>query len=142
MFDLQQLHTNMVDRPQISHKVLATVISYYSGRGIDGQDEAMCDAGAIAMSRDTGRIPGFGEVIGKAWKLGRISQEHGTLVQIPSNPASGHTDTALKVGEIIGIIGQHACLIAAAHQWFYIVDSDIEEGSDKVVDIWVPWKGW
>ncbi|OAX34140.1 hypothetical protein K503DRAFT_859386 [Rhizopogon vinicolor AM-OR11-026] len=102
----------------------------------------MCDAGAIAMSRDTGHIPGFGEVIGKSWKLGRISQEHGTLVRIPPNPEAGHIDPILKVGDIIGIVGQHACLIAAAHQWFYIIDSDTEEGTDKVVDIWVPWKGW
>lgn len=141
MFDLQQMHTGLIDRSQISHKVLSTVISYYPGRGSDGLDEAMCDAGAIAMSRDSGRIPGFGEVIGKLWKLGRISQEHGTLVQIPPNPESGYTDPVLKVGDILGIVGQHACLIAAAHQWIYIVDSDIE-GGDKVVDIWIPWKGW
>jgi len=33
-------------------------------------------------------------------------------------------------------------LIAAGHPWYYIIDSDSEEGSDKVVDIWIPWKGW
>ncbi|KAG1899263.1 uncharacterized protein F5891DRAFT_1040384 [Suillus fuscotomentosus] len=138
MLDLQQLHTTLIDRPQISQKVLVTVISYYPGRGSDGQDEAMCDAGAIAMSKDTGRIPGFGEVVGKSWKLGRISQEHGILVQVP--PESGRTDPTLKIGDTIEIVGQHACLIAAAHSWYYIIDSD--EGGDKVVDIWVPWKGW
>jgi len=142
MLDLQQLHTTLIDRSRISQKVLSSVISYYPGRGKDGLDEAMCDAAAIAMSKDTGRIPGFGEVIGKSWKLGRISQEHGILVQVPPNPESGHTDPSLKVGEIIEIVGQHACLIAAAHPWYYIIDSDMEGGSDKVVDVWVPWKGW
>jgi len=142
MLDLQQLYTTLVDRTRVSHKVLATVISYYPGRGSDGLDEAMCDAGAIALSKDTGRIPGFGEVIGKSWKVGRISQEHGTLVQTPPDPERGHTDPTLKVGDIIGIVGQHACLIAAGHPWYYIIDSDSEEGSDKVVDIWIPWKGW
>lgn len=140
MLDLQQLHTTLIGRPQISQKVLATMISYYPGRGSDGQDEAMCDAGAIAMSKDTGRIPGFGEVVGKSWKLGRISQEHGILVQVPPDPESGRTNPTLKIGDTVEIVGQHACLIAAAYPWYYIIDS--EEGSDKVVDIWVPWKGW
>ncbi|OAX44262.1 hypothetical protein K503DRAFT_765231 [Rhizopogon vinicolor AM-OR11-026] len=142
MLDLQQVHTNLIDRSRISQKVLASVISYYPGRGKDGLDEALCDAGGIAMSKDTGRIPGFGEVIGKSWRLGRISQEHGILVQVPPNAESGHIDPTLKVGEIVEIVGQHACLIAAAHAWYYIIDSDMEGGSDKVVDVWIPWKGW
>ncbi|KAG9314332.1 ras family-domain-containing protein [Chiua virens] len=143
MLDLQQLHTTLIDRPRISQRVLATVISYYPGRGRDGLDEAMCDAGAIAMSRDTGRIPGFGEIVGKSWRLGRISQEHGTLEQMPMDPSSvnGGADQTLKIGEIIQIVGQHACLIAAGHPWYYVVDSDADSSADKVVDIWVPWKG-
>ncbi|KIK96275.1 hypothetical protein PAXRUDRAFT_826150 [Paxillus rubicundulus Ve08.2h10] len=142
MLDLQQLHTALIDRPRISQRVLATVISYYPGRGKDGLDEAMCDAGAIAMSKDTGRIPGFGGIVGKSWRLGRISQEHGTLEQMPPDPSSVQTDSTLNVGDIIQIVGQHACLISAGHPWYYIVDSNIEGGADKVIDIWVPWKGW
>ncbi|KAF8560327.1 hypothetical protein OG21DRAFT_55035 [Imleria badia] len=142
MLDLQQLHTTLIDRPRISQRVLATVISYYPGRGKDGLDEAMCDAGAIAMSKDTGRIPGFGEVIGKSWRLGRISQEHGTLEQVPVDLSSGQTDQTLRIGDIIQIVGQHACLIAAGHPWYYVVDSDVDGSADRVVDIWVPWKGW
>lgn len=142
MLDLQQLHTTLIDRPRISQRVLATVISYYPGRGKDGLDEAMCDAGAIAMSKDTGRIPGFGEVVGKSWRLGRISQEHGTLEQMPADPSSGRTDHTLRIGDIIQIVGQHACLIAAGHPWYYVVDSDGDGSADRVVDIWVPWKGW
>lgn len=145
MLDLQQLHTSLVDRPRISQRVLATVISYYPCRGKDGLDEAMCDAGAIAMSKDTGLIPGFGEVVGKSWRLGRISQEHGTLEQMPVDPSPGqNADQTLRIGEIIQIVGQHACLIAAGHPWYYVVDSssNINRGADRVVDIWVPWKGW
>jgi len=142
MLDLQQLYTTLIDRPRISQRVLATVISYYPGRGKDGLDEAMCDAGATAMSKDTGRTPGFGEVVGKSWRLGRISQEHGTLEQMPADPSSGRTDQTLRIGDIIQIIGQHACLIAAGHPWYYVVDSDVDSSADRVVDIWVPWKGW
>ncbi|KAN0100590.1 Ras family domain containing protein [Tylopilus felleus] len=139
MLDLQQLHTSLVDRPRISQRVLATVISYYPCRGKDGLDEAMCDAGAIAMSKDTGLIPGFGEVVGKSWRLGRISQEHGTLEQMPVDPSPGqNADQTLRIGEIIQIVGQHACLIAAGHPWYYVVDSssNVDRGADRVVDIW------
>lgn len=139
MLDLQQLHTTLIDWPRISQRVLATVISYYPGRRKDGLDEALCDAGAIAMSKDTGQIPGFGEVVGKSWRLGRISQEHGVLEQLSADTSpESKADPMLKIGDRIEIIGQHACLIAAGHSWYYVV----EEGSERVVDVWVPWKGW
>lgn len=77
ILDLQQLHTSLVTPERVSHRVLASVISYYPGRSEDGGDEAMCDAGAIAMSKDIGPSGGFGDIfgdIGKGWKLGRVSQ--------------------------------------------------------------------
>lgn len=146
MLDLQQLHTGLIDRNQIAHRVLASVVSYYPGRGEGGADEAMCDSGAIAMSKDTGPSGGFGDVIGKPWRLQKISQEHGILAQL-APPKSGGSETydkeQLELGSMVEIVGQHACLIAAAHPWFYIVDSSVANGgSDHVQDIWVPWKGW
>jgi len=137
MLDLQQLHTGMIDKGRIAQKVLATVISYYPGRGEGGGDEAMCDAGAIAMSKDVGPMRGYGQVIGKAWILRGISQEHGLLMQ-----TSKETEDKLKIGDTIEIIGQHACLIAAGFPWYYIIDTGMEGGAQKVVDVWVPCKGW
>lgn len=150
MLDLQQLHTSLIDRSRIAQRVLATVISYYPGRGQGGTDEAMCDAGAIAMSKDTGYSGGFGDVIGKPWILGRVSQEHGILTRVGDqefvggDAATGTGDGGdrLELGSVIEIVGQHACLIAAAYPWYYIVDSSVEGGLDRVQDIWVPWKGW
>lgn len=140
------MHTGLINSSQISQRVLATVISYYPGRGEDGTDEAMCDAGAIAMSKDVGPRPGYGDVVGKPWRLGRISQEHGILTQIVP-PSAGlltqpGADPSLKLGEMIQIVGQHACLTLAAYPWYYVVDSDLKGGSDIVDDVWVPWKGW
>jgi D-serine deaminase-like pyridoxal phosphate-dependent protein len=149
--DLQQLHTGLVKVPDIAHRVLASVISYYPGRGLYGKDEAMCDAGGIAMSKDVGPIAGYGDVvpwqsssseIPPTWKLGRISQEHGILVR---NPQAHETDGAnadLKPGDFIWIIGQHACLTAAAHPWYYVLDSRVEGGLEAIQDVWIPWKGW
>ena len=137
MLDLQQIHTGLVDSSRVAHKVLATVISNYPGRGAGGTDEALCDAGGIAMSKDTGPIKGYGLVNGGTWYLKSISQEHGTLAQ-----GSGNNSSSIKVGDQVEILGQHACMIAAAHPWYYIVDSGTAEGAARVVDVWVPCKGW
>ncbi|KAI0682062.1 putative serine dehydratase domain-containing protein, partial [Cytidiella melzeri] len=139
LLDLQQLHTGLVDGRRVAQRVLATVISYYPGRGVNGTDEAMCDAGAIAMSKDTGPSGTFGEVVGTGWRLGRVSQEHGTLLQ---DVASQQSLEELRVGDVVQIVGQHACLILASQPWYYVVDSEGEGGGVVVVDVWVPWKGW
>lgn len=109
MLDLQQQHTGLVDEEKIAQRVLATVVSYYPGRGEGGDDEALIDAGAIAFSKDTGPSGGYGNVIGKSWRVGRISQEHGILTRIPGSPREG----TLKIGSQVEVIGQHACLVAA-----------------------------
>jgi len=141
MLDLQQLATSLIEPNQISQKIIASVISYYPGRGEDGTDEAICDAGAIAMSKDSGPAGGYGEIVGtngRGWRLGRLSQEHGILV---ASPKSVTKPEPLDLGSTVEIVGQHACLIAAAHPWYYIVKSNEDDGN-IVTDIWVPWKGW
>ncbi|KAH9898339.1 hypothetical protein C8Q73DRAFT_834352 [Cubamyces lactineus] len=144
LLDLQQLNTGLITHRDIAQRVLATVISYYPGRGEDGSDEAMCDAGALAMSKDTGPRAGYGDIIGKPWRLSRVAQEHGILTMM--SPASFELgplqgDGALKLGDMVQIVGQHACLTLAGYPWYYVVDSDVSDGN-VVVDVWVPWKGW
>jgi D-serine deaminase-like pyridoxal phosphate-dependent protein len=98
------------------------------------------------MSKDTGPDGGFGDVIGKQWRLKKISQEHGILTELTPQGdgeiGEGDARERLELGSVVEIVGQHACLIAAAHPWFYIVDSSVEGGSEHVQDIWIPWKGW
>ena len=134
MCDLQQFATSLVPPSTISLNVLARVVSLYPHRG-----EAMCDAGALAVSKDIGPLPGFGHVVSPShatgWDLGRISQEHGTLVHRPG--VDREEVGELKVGELVRIVPQHACLVCAGSPWLYVVD-----GSDEVVDVWVTWKGW
>ena len=112
MLDLQQQHTGLIDRTRISQRVQATVISYYPERGSDGTDEALIDAGAIAFSKDTGPSGGYGDVIGYPWRLSRISQEHGILTK------TDKSNETLKLGTLVNIVGQHACLIAAVCNLF------------------------
>ena len=135
MNDMQQYATSLVSPTELAVTVLARVVSLYPHR-----NEAMCDAGALAMSKDTGPLPGFGHLISPPhatnWDLGRISQEHGTLVHRPGVDLKDVEK--LKVGDVVRIVPQHACLTCAAYPWVYVV----EEGKDEVVDVWVPWKGW
>lgn len=131
MNDLQQAATSLVRDGGLAITVLATVVSKYDRSG----GEAMTDAGALAMSKDQGPTPGFGKVVSKGhegWTLGRISQEHGTLIK----SAQGAKD--IEIGEKVRIVPQHACLACACYPWLYVV----EGGGERVVDVWVPWKGW
>ncbi|WVR06754.1 hypothetical protein IAU60_003789 [Kwoniella sp. DSM 27419] len=134
--DLQQYATKLVPLSRVSTSVLTHVISSYPHR-----HEAMCDAAALAMARDAGPIAGYGRVVwpesARGWDLGRMSQEHGTLVRVPPE---GSDDPAreLELGELLRIVGQHSCVTLAAHPWYYCVD----DGGDIVQDVWVPWKGW
>lgn len=195
MCDLQQHATSLAPLDTVAISVLATVVSLYPQRGADAElhqdhgsgsesraqakrkiyGEAMCDAGALAVSKDTGPIAGYGRVVSpswaRGWDLGRVSQEHGTLVRrsgasIPPgmggearNGDEGEEgkeakeERELQIGDKIRIVPQHACLTCAAHHWFYVVDDEGGEGSGheqdvkdmkdmKVADVWVPWKGW
>jgi D-serine deaminase-like pyridoxal phosphate-dependent protein len=131
--DLQQLATGLIPPTACALTVLARVVSTYPERGDRG--EAMSDCGALAVSKDTGPVPGYGRVMWPehlaGWDLGRVSQEHGTLVK-----RDGDADVA--VGDLVRILPQHACLVCAAHPWLYVV----EDGGETVADVWVTWKGW
>lgn len=132
LYDLQQQATSLVTQDDCAMSVGTTIISVYPER-----KEALCDAGAIAMSKDVGPVAGYGPVIAPAdltgWSLGRTSQEHGILVA----PAKGNSPGSPRIGSFVQVTPQHACLTAAQHPWFLIVD-----GSEEIVDVWVPCKGW
>lgn len=46
-------------------------------------------------------------------------------------------EEVFEVGQKVWLFVQHACITAAAHHAYYVVD----EG-DVVRETWVPWKGW
>lgn len=135
MCDLQQCATSLVSYSDVAISVLGRVVSVYPLR-----KEAMCDVGALSVSKDTGRFTGFGRVVkpdyATGWDLGRISQEHGTLVHRQGEDIKEGNE--LKIGNSVQIIPQHACLVCACFPWLYVVD----DGGNEVVDVWVPWKGW
>jgi len=141
MLDIQQLATSLINYADLAISILSRVVSKYPLRG-----EAMCDAGALAVSKDTGPLPGHGHVVWPerllGWDLGRISQEHGTLVRRQKSGTNNGSDSQageeMEIGDVVRIVPQHACLACASYPWFYVV----EDGGEEVVDVWVPCKGW
>lgn len=132
--DLQQVSTGLVTMEDQAARVCAEVCSVYPER-----NEALLNAGVIALSRETSAYPGFGILSNKP-HLGivRVSQEHGIVGQvIPAGAKTTKIDHELKVGDKVFLYCQHACITAAAFAAYTIVDEN-----DTVVDTWVPWKGW
>ncbi len=134
--DLFQAEIETHARDSIALTVLTSVIGQPSGR-------VLIDAGALALSKDrsTEASPndfGFGLVLdihGEA-ALGntvvrRAYQEHGLLEIEPGHEIAMHVGTRLRV------LPNHACLTAAAHDRYHVVD-----GGDDIVAVWPRMNGW
>jgi D-serine deaminase-like pyridoxal phosphate-dependent protein len=47
----------------------------------------------------------------------------------------------LRVGQVIKIYPNHACVTGAYYGWYFVVDSDLDGEAAKVVDVWVRARG-
>ncbi|KAF5020235.1 hypothetical protein F66182_7752 [Fusarium sp. NRRL 66182] len=126
--DLQQVSTGLVTQAQQAVSVAAEVCSVYPER-----NEALVNAGVIALSREASAFSGFGRVVGSpAWGVVRLSQEHGVLGAIEEGRK---VEEDFKVGQRVELWCNHACITAAAFYAYYVAD---EEGI--VREAWIPWK--
>ena len=137
--DLLQAEIETCWKEDIAVTVLASVI----GRNVE-ENRILLDAGALALSKDrstevTPHDAGYGEV----WDLDcrsingdcfieRVWQEHGSAVSKSPLPFE-----RLAVGTRVRIAPNHACLTAAAHDRYYVVD-----GGNEVVAEWDRINGW
>ncbi|KAI8339631.1 hypothetical protein BC941DRAFT_468899 [Chlamydoabsidia padenii] len=127
--DRQQIATSLAIPSDVAITVLCRVASRYPERG-----SILLDAGALALSKDPAPQGGFGDIIGhEHWKLDKISQEHGVVTEVPLE----EFDDA-PVGQVFQVRPNHCCLTAACFE-FYLV---VENGGDRIVDVWVPVRGW
>ncbi|HZK78492.1 MAG TPA: alanine racemase [Gemmatimonadaceae bacterium] len=136
--DLFQAEIGSCEKSDIAMTVLASVIGY-------NQDASriLIDAGAIALSKDrstqaTQHDAGYGEIrdINNGYAFGkciveRAYQEHGAATCEPG------VVEKVKIGTRVRVAPNHACLTAAAHDRYYIVD-----GSAEVIDVWDRVNGW
>ncbi|OQO12519.1 hypothetical protein B0A48_03161 [Cryoendolithus antarcticus] len=163
VLDMQQLATrarpahaasesagSMLSFADLGLRTLVEVTSVYDDRG---KPEAMMAAGSIVLGREPcksydgwGVVSSWPQKTGQVydpegdrtgWMVGRISQEHGVLTW------EGSVDQTrrLQVGEKLMIYPNHACMNGPNFGWYLIVDSDSDD-PDKVVDVWVRWRGW
>jgi threo-3-hydroxy-D-aspartate ammonia-lyase len=110
--------------------VLASVVSSQPGAA-----HCVIDAGALALSRDTGPEHGPHATMGELFadhargslypdrRVTSLSQEHGIV------------NARLPVGERVRILPNHACLTVACFDEYCVVRGD------EVVDRWKVWRG-
>ncbi|KAF9883925.1 hypothetical protein FE257_002668 [Aspergillus nanangensis] len=128
--DLQQECTGLIHESQQAIRILAEVCSVYPER-----NEALVNAGTVALTKETSESPGFARVSDRAqWAVVRMSQEHGIL---GLTAGEGRIEENFSVGQKVLLYCQHACITAAQFHVYYVVDAD-----DVVRETWVPWKGW
>ncbi|KAI5456954.1 putative serine dehydratase domain-containing protein [Mariannaea sp. PMI_226] len=128
--DLQQVSTGLVSEDAQASHVATEVCSVYPDR-----NEALVNAGVIALSRESSAYSGFGRAVDHpAWGVVRLSQEHGIL---GTEQKDQLVDEVFKVGQRVNLFCSHACITAAAFHVYYVVDEN-----NIVRDTWVPWKGW
>ncbi len=136
--DLYQAEIGSCEKSDIALSVLASVI----GRN-ESAKRILIDAGALALSKDrstqaTSHDSGFGEVrdidgsgMTDGCVIERVYQEHGAV------RCSGDELDRWTIGTRLRVLPNHACLTAAAHDRYYVVD-----GSSDVVDVWDRINGW
>ena len=118
--------------------IALTVLASVIGRR-PSANMLLVDAGGLALSKDrstaaTDADAGYGQVrdldgrpIGAT--VATVYQEHGVVV--------GEAPIDRPVGSRLRIAPNHACMTAAAHDRYYVV-----EGGDAVEAIWTRVNGW
>jgi D-serine deaminase-like pyridoxal phosphate-dependent protein len=134
--DLMQAEIGSCTKDDIALTVLSSVIGIN-----ENENKVLIDAGALALSKDrstqaTSHDAGYGEVwnIDGRRSLGpcivkRVYQEHGVV--------SSEQPLHLSLGTKVRVGPNHACITAAAHDRYYVVD-----GGTDVIAEWDRINGW
>lgn len=138
-----------LSKDAIAIKLLLEVTSVYTERA---KPEVLISAGSLALGREPCKsYPGWGIVTPDfansksqiydesdrtGWIVGRISQEHGILTW----EGDREECEGLEVGDRVAVWPNHACVAGAGFGWYFVVDG--EDGGERIVDVWVRWRGW
>ncbi|KAI1611488.1 putative serine dehydratase domain-containing protein [Exophiala viscosa] len=154
IFDIQQVaassrHLSSDPHDLIAASVIAEVCSIYPTR--TEQPEALISAGGLALAREPCKdYPGWAVVspwnMPKGYQIGkgdriivsRISQEHGIL---GFENKQSDRELPLTYGQKLRLWPNHACITLAMFGWYLVVDSSTQT-PNKIVDVWVRWRGW
>lgn len=138
-FDLFQAGLGVCRVEDIALSVLTTVISHNKAHR-----RLIVDAGGLALSKDRGTAGqaldcGYG-LLARAHdgrlipglKINVVNQEHG-MIDLP--PDASFDD--YPIGSLLRVLPNHACMTAAAHDGYHLVDGD-----DRVIERWGRCNGW
>ena len=136
--DLFQASIATHGQDDIALTVLAAVIGLRPA-----EHHLLVDAGGLALSKDRSTQPttdlGFGLLLDALGRptygrsvVAQAYQEHGVVALDPALPFPD-----LSVGDLVRIAPNHACMTAAAHDHYWVVD-----GSDTVLAEWPRVNGW
>lgn len=98
----------------------------------------------------------------EGWVCGRFSQEHGILTwgggnrspaaglgrndenarKTPPTPVTPPVVDELRVGQVVRMWPNHACITSSHFGWYFVVDSDREGHEDEIIDCWMKARGW
>ncbi|MER9754680.1 alanine racemase [Mesorhizobium sp. M0166] len=140
-FDLVQHGVGVCAIDAVAISVLATVIGSKPKKGW-----VLVDAGWMALSRDRGTAnqqidQGYGVVCDEKGRVledvivAQASQEHGILA---IRAGSGKSMPELPLGSRVRILPNHACAMAAQHDFYSVVNGD----SPKIEARWERMRGW
>ncbi len=125
-----QVATGSIHLDDQAVRVVAEVCSVYPER-----NEALINAGVLALTKETCKFPGYASVVGRPeWCVQNMSQEHGILSCRDQN---GRAEELFMVGDKLLLYISHSCITAAAYEHYFVVDAD-----DVVAEVWRPWKWW
>ena len=139
-FDLVMEGLGVCRLQDLAVSVLTTVIGRQKRH-----NRILTDAGALALSKDRGladRTPerGYGLVcqaggqIIEGLVVSDVNQEHGMI----SVPADTFDLAGLPVGTLLRILPNHACMTAAEHDSYFVIDGP----NTAVIDRWQRCRGW
>ena len=140
-YDLDQVGIGSCEIEDIAISVLASVIGHNRRAG-----RVLIDAGALALSKDLSAGEhladvGYGMVCpGDSTRptaglcVADVQQEHG---MIASTNGAEPPYERLPIGSRVRILPNHACITAAAHNSYQVVDGD-----NTIVDVWDRVGGW
>jgi D-serine deaminase-like pyridoxal phosphate-dependent protein len=142
LFDLAQVALGSCTVEDIAVSVLATVIGHNPRAG-----RMLIDAGALALSKDLGGnkgvqqvgyglvCPATGERPVEGLTVADVHQEHGLVAG--EGPDAG-LETRYPVGSRVRVLPNHACLMAAPYDRYYVV-----RGNElRVKGVWPKVTGW
>jgi D-serine deaminase-like pyridoxal phosphate-dependent protein len=125
-YDAFQASVGSCRLEDVAVSVLATVVGSYPER-----DAMILDAGALALSKDTGSGANFGTICDLdlnplPMTLTALSQEHGKV----------STRATLPIGSRVRILPNHSCLTSAMYDVYHVLENG------RLVDEWRPVRGW